>query len=418
MEKEVFYSTKCKGIGGRIKRRYADFVVEEKRKNRLCKVRVFTGEHSSQETLVIPEKAGEYLHLDLEKVNKDLHSALAVIARHLHLSKKRIGYAGLKDKRAVTCQRISIWEPDKSLVESFRASGIRLRKPEWSNEKIDLGMLEGNRFTVKIRDIELEREEIEKRANACFKEMKNGIANFFGEQRFGGIRAVSHLVGREIIRGNLENAVMLYLTAASEYEEKDIKEARLNLARTGNFKLALKEFPKKYRFERAMLNALCSNGSDFAGAFRALPTRLRFLFTHAYQAWLFNRVLKKRLDAGIGLQPVDGEPQEDNVPLGLLPGFESSYSPGRIGQLEREVMEEEEISFADFRVSALKECSSRGARRKIAVKPEKLQILEISDDEIFEGKQCCTVRFELEKGAYATVVLRELTKNPNLNLLN
>jgi len=417
MREQWVYSTQCKGIGGRIKRRYSDFVVEERRENRLCRAIAFIGE-PLVEKIEIPEKSGEYLHLDLEKINKDLHSALRLIARHLHVSKKRIGYAGLKDKRAITCQRISIWEPEKSLVESFRAKGIRLREPAWSSEKIDLGMLVGNRFTIKIRDIDLEREEIEKRTKACFGEMEKGIANFFGEQRFGGIRAVSHLVGREIVRGNLENAVMLYLTAASEHEEEGIKEARLNLAKTGNFKQALKEFPSKYRYERAMLNALCSSNNSFSEALRALPTRLRFLFTHAYQAWLFNKILKQRLEEGIGLSPADEEPQMDGIPLGLLPGFESYYSPGRIGMIEREVMEKEGISFADFKLSALKECSSKGARRKIAVKPEKMELLEVGNDDFFEGKMYCTVRFELEKGAYATVVLRELTKNPNLNLLN
>jgi len=418
MEKSEFYYTKSKGTGGRIKRLYSDFVVEEIRKDRVCEAKAFLTEGVFEEELALPEKNAEYLHLDLEKINKDLHSAVRHIARSLHTSNKRVGYAGMKDKRAVTCQRISIWNPEPKLVERYRAKGIRLRNPEWSNEKIDLGDLLGNRFTVAIRDIALGREELEGILQPCFREIEKGIPNIFGEQRFGGIRAVSHLVGREIVKGNIENAVMLYLTALSEHEEKEVKEARAGLASTRDFKAALRAFPLKYRYERAILNALCRDKKDFAEAFRALPTRLRFLFTHAFQSYLFNELIRKRIEAGIGLEPEEGEPEEGGIPLGLLPGFESSYSPGKVGEFERDLMEKEDISFADFRLKELKECSSKGARRKILLKPGGMKLVGIEKDELFEGRLCCRLSFGLEKGAYATVVLGEITKNPNLNLLN
>lgn len=417
MKQHGFYSTKCKGIGGQIKRLYTDFVVEEIGEKRVCEATAFLTDGFYAEQLSVPERSGEYLHLDLEKINKDLHSVIRQLARFLHVSRKRIGYAGLKDKRAVTCQRISVWNPETKLIEKFHAKGVRLRNPEWCNEKIDLGKLKGNRFTVTIRDIDLKEKEIEKRVKDCFQEMKKGIANFFGEQRFGGIRAISHLVGRELIKQNFENAVMLYLTAAAVEEEKEVKEARANLAKTRNYSAALKEFPLKYRYERAILNSLCENKNDFVKAFRALPLRLRFLFTHAYQSFLFNELVKKRIEEDIGLNPIEGEPQSNGIALGLLPGFDSSFSPGEIGELERDLMEKEGISFADFKIPDLKECSSKGARRKLLLFPKKMKLVQIGGDELFETKCFCTVSFELDKGSYATVVLNELLKNPNINLL-
>jgi tRNA pseudouridine13 synthase len=350
--------------------------------------------------------------LDLEKINKDLHSVIRQMSRFLQASGKRVGYAGIKDKRAVTCQRISIWNPDLKLVENFHPGGIRLRNASWSREKIDLGMHKGNRFTLTIRDIELEKDEIEKRVLECFKEMEGGIGNFFGEQRFGGIRAVSHLVGKEIVKGNLENAAMLYLAAGSEGEEPEVKAARANLAETRDFRAALKAFPQKYRYERAMLNALCHDKKDFAAALQAIPLRLRFLFTHAFQSHIYNETLRERMRQGIGFRALEGEPQEDGIALGLLAGYESSFSPGKVGEIERKVMACEEISFADFKLEKLGECSSRGARRKIMIVPEKLRLLEIGDDNVFKGKRFCTVSFDLGKGAYATVVLNEILKNP------
>jgi len=412
MKLKWFYSTDCPGTGGKIKRRYSDFIVEEKRKSGYCETKAFWGEELKEEELVVPEKTAEFLHLDLEKVNKDLNSVLRDLSRRMHFSAKRIGYAGMKDKRAITCQRISIWEPDIKAVESIKLPGIRIRNPAWENEKIDLGKLEGNRFTITIRDIELERKELEKRVNACIGEMSGGIANVFGEQRFGGIREISHLVGKQMVLGKFEEAVMIYLTEQCELEDDEVRDARA-IAASHDFKRALMTFPVKYRYERAMLNALLRQPGNYIEALRALPPRLRFLFTHAYQSYFFNEVLRERKERGISFEPIEFEPQEDGVAMGLLPGCESSFSPGEIGLIEREIMKRENMSFADFKIGGLRECSSRGSRRKILFTPEEMELLKIEEDSVFEDRLACTVRFGLPKGSYATVVLNEITKNPN-----
>jgi len=415
---EGFYSTQCKGIGGQYKRRYTDFIVEEKTAAGLCEVKAFASGEFYEEKLEIPEGKGKYLHLELEKINKDLHSVVKMLGRKLHSSGRRIGYAGLKDKRAVTCQRISVFEPDAELLEKVYLKGVRLRNAKWSDEEIDLGKLEGNRFTITIRDIDLSEEEIRKRVTDCFKEMENGIANFFGEQRFGGIREISHLVGKKVITGDIEGAVKMYLSAPCEREEEDVKKARANLAKSCDYRKALNEFPEKYRFERGMLNSLVADEKDFDEAFRVMPLRLRFLFTHAYQSYLYNELIKMRLEKGIGLSPVEGEAQEDGIAMGLLPGYESAYSAGEIGMLERKLLKKEGINFADFKLERMEECSSKGARRKILLKPFELKLLETGEDEFYEGRKCAKLSFYLEKGSYATVILLEIMKNANLKLLN
>ncbi|MEM4662950.1 MAG: tRNA pseudouridine(13) synthase TruD, partial [Candidatus Diapherotrites archaeon] len=262
---------------------------------------------------------------------------------------------------------------------------------------------------VTIRNIDLEPKEIERRVNCCLDEIKNGIANYFGSQRFGGIRKISHFVGREIIKGNYEKAVMLYLCEASPQEREDVKEARL-LASKNDLKGALDKFPKQYRYERILLHHLISNNNDYVGALRKLPKKITFLFTHAYQAYLFNKIISKRISAGIGLKPQENEPTEDGVALGLLPGYDSSFTPGIIGKIEREVLSEENIDFSMFKVKSLKECSSAGARRKIVMFPKNMTLISTEYDEFFNGKSRCTIKFDLEKGCYATIVLREIMK--------
>ncbi|PIU21181.1 MAG: tRNA pseudouridine(13) synthase TruD [Candidatus Diapherotrites archaeon CG08_land_8_20_14_0_20_34_12] len=410
------YFTKCKGIGGEIKRRYSDFIVEEIQENgRICEVKYFTQENAPHEKILLPENMDnkEYLQFDLEKINQDMNFAIRIIARKLQISPKRIGYGGLKDKRGITCQRISIWNPNIKLLEDTHWKGLRLSNPDWEDWKLDLGKLKGNRFTVVIRNINLPKEEIEKRLTEGIKEInENGIANYYGEQRFGGIRNISHLVGKELIKEDVKNAVMLYLTATDIKEDEELRKARLKLAETEDFSLAIKMFPIKNRFERSMIHHLCKYPNDFAGAFSKMPKKFRFLFTHAFQGYLFNKIIDKRLELGLGLLALEGEKSEDRIAMGLLAGYESKFSDNeKIADIEKNLLEEENIKFEDFKLKVMAECSSKGAYRKLVIFPKDIKLIEIRADEFYEGKQCCSLSFDLEKSCYATVVLRELMKD-------
>ncbi len=409
------FSTKAEGIGGQIKRRYTDFVVEEIRPDgRVCEANRFVegGTHES-EKMAVPERPEgvDQLHFDLEKINKDTNWVIKQLSRYLQCSRKRIGYAGMKDKRAVTCQRISVFEPDVKRVENFWSRGIQLSNASWEKNRLDLGMLKANRFVVKVRDIDLGEKKIKEMVETCFAEMEeNGIANFFGEQRFGGIRQITHLVGRHFVKDEFEEGVMLYLTHAVDGEEEEIKAARKRLAETNDFAEATKLFPIKFRYERAMIHHLCKFPKDFVGAFGMLPKQLRYLFTHAYQSYLFNNVIEKRLEQGIGLKKVEGDILIDGFPTAPLLGFESKFASGKPGEIEKSVLEEEGIELRQFKVKKMAEISSKGARKSLVLRPEKMKLVGIEDDEFFPGRKACTISFELSKGNYATTVLREIMK--------
>jgi len=416
-----FFSTKSKGIGGQIKRRYTDFVVEEIRPDgRICEAKRFALDKENEveaiEAVEFPKdsEGKEQLHLDLEKINKDTNFVIRVLARFLQCSRKRIGYAGLKDKRAVTCQRVSIFKPNMERLEAFAGRGIQLRNPVWEKERIELGMLKGNRFAITVRDINLAEKEIRERIEACFKEMeKSGIANYFGEQRFGGIRQITHVVGREFIKGRFREGVMLYLTHSVQAEEEEIRKARQRLAETLDFKEATRLFPAKFSYERSMIHHLCKCPKDFVGAFGKLPKPLRYLFTHAYQSFLFNKVIEERFKQGVGLKKIEGDILIDGQPAGPLFGFESEMARGKAGEIEQKILEKEGLTLNDFRVKQMPELSSKGTRKSIVLKPGKLQLESIEEDEFYEGKMAARISFELTKGNYATTVLREIMKSDN-----
>ncbi|MFH1545700.1 MAG: tRNA pseudouridine(13) synthase TruD [archaeon] len=413
MKKASYYSTPSKGIGGRIKQRISDFNVREiTPEGKICEITLNEKNLSDSNELVVPENRDEYKYLIvvMEKFNLDINEAIRRIARFNHFSRKRISYAGIKDKRAISSQRISIYNPLPERMREFNSRFIRLREAEWSGKGIDLGELKGNEFEITIRDIELEEKEIERRVKECSKEMKKGIANYFGEQRFGGIRGITHLVGKEFVKGDFKKGVMLYLTESNEREEEEVRNARNNLKKSNDFSKAIKEFPNKVRYERAILNHLIKNEEDFIGAFRALPKKLRYLFVHAYQSHLFNEVINERISKGIGLKGVKGDVLIDGIPTAPLYGFESEFAGGKTGKIEKMVLEKEGIELKDFYVKKMKEMSSKGARKKIVLIPERLELLSVAKDEFNEGKLKAMLSFGLPKGDYATIVLRELMK--------
>ena len=142
-----------KPLNARARQRYADFIVEEvyeKNKEReKCEVNWFTIDFDKRDLspLSIPTKTAEHLIVEVEKINTDTNRTIALIARGLGMSKSRIGYAGMKDKRGITAQRISIFDPSIAKVEKFGVKGLKVKSASWG-ERLELGDLLGNDFTI------------------------------------------------------------------------------------------------------------------------------------------------------------------------------------------------------------------------------------------------------------------------------
>jgi len=191
-------------------------------------------------------------------------------------------------------------------------------------------------------------------------------------------------------------------------------------------------------FERELIKHLVSHPGDYAGALKRLPKNLLMMFVHAYQAYMFNFALSERMARGISLTepdigeiviPIDrnGLPYherpivvtEENRELMLrriaekrafissvLFGYESEFSSGRMGEIEREIVEREELSQEDFIIPQIREVSSKGNRREILAPVSELQ-WKVEDDGVW-------FEFELTKGNYATVLLREYMKSRDI----
>ncbi len=359
-----YYITDCDGIGGVIRVKPEDFYVEE----------LYDLNLSSD---------GDYLIAVLEKKNYNTVDAIIKISKILGISTKRIFFAGNKDKRAITRQYISIYRYDEKMLRDLRLKDINIRVIGRSREKISSEKLLGNKFRIRIRYVE-KIENIE----PILKELEEKwIPNYFGYQRFGIIRPNTHLVGKYIIKGDYKKAVLEYLCKIYPYEKKEAKVARMFLLETLDYKKALELYPEHLQYERIILKHLAKNPRDYVTALRRIPFRVRTLFTEAYQSYLFNKILSKKLEYEENLK---------NKKLRCL-----GYDSEKLDDVEKEILEEEGVTLNDFKIHSLPELSVRTVYRDAMIHTK--ISYKIENDSVL-------LEFVLPKSSYATTVLREIMK--------
>jgi len=438
------YVTGTLGTGGVIRSAVEDFAVEEA---------LVDGSRASI------EKAAETsaLHASVDRqgfllcvlVKRDWDTFIAIknIARQLGISAERISIAGIKDAKAVTAQYITIKQGTVEDVGRVKVKDVEIRPLGYFRDALSPYYLLGNNFCITIKAIKLTTSTITKRIAAAIQQLEavGGIPNFFGHQRFGTARPITHRVGKAIVKGDFEEAVMLFLAAPSAYEHPSSRQARRELQRTSDFKRALQNFPKQLRYERLMLGYLVEHPCDFVGAFERLPVKLQVLFVQAYQSFLFNRFLSERLKSGFALNRAEvgdyvvslersGLPmvraaktvdaaalaetndaiRQGKMRIALpLVGVKQRLSQGVMGQIEARILEAEDAAAEDFQIAALPELSGRGGLRAVVspVKNFKVRSVSRATDNL-EASQV-TLEFMLLRGSYATVLLREIMKPPN-----
>jgi len=332
-----------------------------------------------------PKKKGDYIYFWLIKKNWTTMRAVQQIARRCRATKRRFKFAGTKDKFAITKQAVSAFKIEPEQLENIRLKDIEIKIIGKGDEQVSLGDLEGNRFEIIIRDL------TDKDLKKLNKDIKNGFKNYFGPQRFG--RGNTHLIGKEILKGNLEGAVKLILVFVGEKETEESKEGR-NFAKEnwGKWKEILKKLPRFLGLETAVINHLVKNPTDFAGALRKIPKPTRKMYIHAYQSWIFNEALSK-VDA------------KGELPI---PGTETKLGTDKFSLEIKKILEKEKIKLEDFKSARMPEIASKGTTRIAFVKPKKFKVGKASKDELNKSKKKIKIQFELPKGVYATTLLEVL----------
>jgi len=382
-------------LGGVIRERPEDFLVEEI-------------------PLYEPEGAGEHLMLFVEKRLLTTEEAASRLARALDVPEREVGFGGLKDRRAVTRQWFSVEGVPPERARGLVLDGLRVLAAERHGNKLKRGHLAANRFRIRIRRCRPDR--IESAPDLLQRLAAEGLPNGFGPQRFG-TRRDNHLLGAALVRDDPQAFLEILCTPRPEVEQERIMQGREALG-AGDFKAALRLFPRRMALEWHLARALMARPEDLHHAVRTIPSRVRSLLVSAWQSEIFNRVLQARLGTLTTLLPGDVAVKLSNgacflvedpaaeaerverreiLPTGPLPGEKMLRAAGEAAALEDPVLlaAGHEPGWVS---SLLPRKAFRGARRPLAIHVS-------SPRAEVEDPGTLVLEFTLPRGAFATALL-------------
>ncbi|MEM3152724.1 MAG: tRNA pseudouridine(13) synthase TruD [Candidatus Nitrosocaldus sp.] len=412
------YSTEGEGIQGRIKssKGYGHFIVEE----------IIDSDGISVSK--VRDDQHRYPIFTLRKEGIDTIHALKEFESIYGL---KLNALGLKDADASTIQYVTA---DREIGgEELHTRHCRLTLIGYSDRMLRKRDLIGNRFTITI-ELDSSIDYGGSSSNSrCLENVHDiimnvrarRVGNFYGYQRFGSIRPVTHLVGKAIVKRRFRDAVDTFLTYTNEYEDEQGRRVRL-LLRDKISDEMIGHIPYHMDLERELAKGMLET-NDPIRALRRLPVGVRRLFVEAYQAYIFNRALSTSMkEEGYDvLNPCEGDlcfrVDRDNrigsmirydgvsstssvVPVMQLVGY-TFKSIGRFGRLVESIMKEEQVTGKDFYVKEMQEVSVEGGFR-----PLPLLLLYDKFDVVEANGEIIRVRFALPKGSYATILLREVIK--------
>jgi len=379
------YTTKFLGCGGAIKKQNDDFVVSE----------------------VITEKAHSRICSDfgyavykLKKNGIDTRHALDKIFKKYGIRLKALG---LKDASAVTEQFVFTTNKTKRDFE-INEPRYSLKKIGYTDKPLSKKEMIGNHFQVRIDNASNTIDKFEEH---------DMILNFYGYQRFGSSRPITHLIGKSLLQKDYANVIQILLSSTSEYDKPENTELRKMMSDKSKYHEAFKIIPNGMDLEKIALKEMIEHDNPVR-AIRALPLQIRRFFVHAYQSFIFNKTLSASFENGEEVF----SPQEDDVCYdknGNLGKFEndpdqrlsipfvgySYYKKTRFHYYIEKILQDEEITSKDFFSKEMQEISNEGGFRNSSIKCDNYKVKDN------------VVSFLLSRGSFATIVLRELMKPHN-----
>jgi tRNA pseudouridine13 synthase len=396
---------------GRIKTKPEDFVVEEITKN--GSVLEMDKRYSPIELGFEPSADGNISLFIMQKKGWNTLQALKELARKLRRGIKSTGFAGTKDRMSISVQLCSIFGATPEELANVHLKDVSINGAWKASEKIKLGDLLGNRFTITARDVQAAGN-----FNSIAGELNGVFPNYFGVQRFG-IRDNNVEIGVGMMEGDFEGAVKNFLTNTNNEMNEEAVQARKRLQEEMDFNSALQYFPQYLKYERQVIEHLTRFPGEYSNALRRLPRSLSLMFIHSVEAHIFNKELEYRISNG-ETRPKEGDMicypnkygfcdlstieryeeksrDERTFIVGNVIGYDTKY----ISEFENKALDELGIKPESFKVKGMNELNSKGSPRLLFAPYLNLQHSTNSDD------KSAVFRFSLQAGSYATVFLDE-----------
>uniref|UniRef100_G1P3K7 Pseudouridylate synthase 7 homolog n=1 Tax=Myotis lucifugus TaxID=59463 RepID=G1P3K7_MYOLU len=394
-----------------------------------------------------PKSRGSYCHFVLYKENKDTMDAINVLSKYLRVKPNIFSYMGTKDKRAITVQEIAVLKITAQRLAHLNKCLMNFKLGNFSYQKnpLKLGELQGNHFTVVLRNITGTDDQVEQAMNSL-KEI--GFINYYGMQRFGTTAVPTYQVGRAILQNSWAEVMDLILKPRSGAEKGYLVKCREEWAKTKDPAAALRKLPVKRCVEGQLLRGLSKYGmKNIVSAFGIIPRNNRLMYIHSYQSYVWNNMVSKRIEE-YGLTPVPGDlvlkgatatyiEEEDVNNYSIhdvvmpLPGFDVIYPKHKISDAYREMLTADNLDIDNMR-HKIRDYSLSGAYRKIIIRPQNVswEVVAYDDPKIplfntdvdnLEGKpppvfasegkyRALKMDFSLPPSTYATMAIREVLK--------
>ncbi|NP_001016884.1 pseudouridylate synthase 7 homolog [Xenopus tropicalis] len=394
-----------------------------------------------------PKARGSYCHFVLYKENKDTMDAINVLSKFLRIKPNIFSYMGTKDKRAITVQEIAVLKITAQRLAHLNKCLMNFKLGNFSYQKnpLKLGELQGNHFTVVLRNVTGTSEQI---VQAMTSLRDIGFINYYGMQRFGTTAVPTYQVGRAILQSNWNEMVDLILKPRPGAEKGYLVQCREEWAKTKDPEAALRKLPVKRCVEGQLLRGLSMYGlKNIVSAFGIIPRNNRLMYIHSYQSYVWNNMVSKRIEE-YGLKVVPGDlvlkgdtavpVEEGNVDsytindiVMPLPGFDVIYPKHKVAAAYEEILAADNLDIKNMR-HRVKDYSLAGAYRKIVIRPQDVswEVVSYDDPKIplvqtdldkLEGKalpeyktegkyRALKMEFSLPPSTYATMAIREVLK--------
>ena len=354
----------------------------------------------------------------MEKEEVDTFDAVRKIAHKLRLPQAEIGFAGLKDKHAHSLQYISL--PAHCNIETMKMQGVIIKRVGYRPNKIQIGDLEGNKFTITIRD--LNYQEATRLPDILDNISDIGVPNYYDSQRFGSV-IDNVFIAKLLIQQNPGAAVKQFLTAFQKSEPIQIKEEKRLIASHWNNLTSL-------RLTDPVLSGIIqeyTSSKDWAKAYQHIPAHLREMHANAYQSYLWNETLRELLKATISskdlfsVQYAAGAhlfyttlltKDKQAIPPELYtPSENAVYSGVELASFKK-VMEREAINQADLARLAETGHFLKARPRETIIIPKDTTASKPQPDDLNSSPRDerwkITITFTLPKGSYATIITKRI----------
>jgi tRNA pseudouridine13 synthase len=355
----------------------------------------------------------------LRKKKLSTQQALSRIAKAAGLTKSKLSYAGLKDKQALAVQFVGV----EGCALELRQPGLQVTFLGRRRTPISSSDLIANRFRITVRGLtEGDLERLDERVEQL---RAYGVPNYFDSQRFGSVRHGQGLMARELVKGDAETALRLWMGTPSRLDhshDRDLK--KLIKTRWGEWGTLAKRL-RQTTYGR-VLGHLSHQPGDWMGAVGYMPRQARAFHLFAYQSLLWNRsaieLLRRLVPKGdrftvpyeCGRLTFNKRIADEGVCERLLSldlpllAPDTTYTDPDVEAACTAALAADGIALSDLALPQGTGGFFKTEPRRLIVVPDALSVSEASKDELEPKRKKVELRFDLPRGSYGTLMVKRL----------